>query len=144
MLSNYMIGRNCWGLILNAIHVIILSLILCAGFAVQIFMGEQPCPLCLLQRLAMIGIASGELLNLRFGIKPLHYGVALFSVLFGSIVSLWQISLHICPQFPTFGTPVLGLDLYAWAFIIFALSFLAISIMLMLYDKKGDSDTLPP
>lgn len=136
-------GRNCWGLILNALHVIVLSIILCGAFAVQIFQHEEPCPLCLLQRLAMIGIACGELLNMRFGIKPLHYGVSLLSILFGAGVSLRQIALHVCPQFPTFGKPIWGLDLYAWAFLIFATSLLAIAIMLMLYDKNGDTDTTP-
>jgi disulfide bond formation protein DsbB len=135
--------RNSAVFILNALMVIVLAAVLTGGYIVQFVRNEEPCPLCMLQRLAMIGIACGALFNLRFGIKPLHYGISLLSMLFGTAVSLRQIALHICPEFPTFGEPVLGLDLYAWAFLVFKCSTLAIAIMLILYDKKSDTDKIP-
>ncbi len=135
--------RTTWCFTLNAVHVIVLVLILFGAFIYQCAEHEAPCPLCLLQRLAMIGVCSGALLNLRFGIKPTYYGISLIWALFGAGTSLRQIALHICPQFPKFGHPVCGLNLYAWAFVIFACSILAIAIMLMLYDKEDDTALIP-
>jgi len=119
--------------ILNVLWVFVLCGVLLAAYGYQFLKHEIPCPLCMLQRLAIIGIATGVLMNLRFGIRAEHYGLALLSALVGYTVSLRQISLHICPQFPTFGEPVLGYDLYVWAFIVFTCSILAAAILLILF-----------
>jgi hypothetical protein len=81
----------------------------------------------------MIGIATALLMNLRFGIKVQHYGLAILSALLGRIVSLRQISFHVCPEFPIFGAPIFGLALYVWAFIIFTCSMLACALLLIIY-----------
>ncbi|MFZ4772572.1 MAG: disulfide bond formation protein B [Chlamydiia bacterium] len=104
---------------LNALVILILCAVISGAYAVEIFRHELPCPLCMLQRIAMIGVATAALLNLRFGIRPVHYSLILFSALFGMAVSLRQIALHVCPQFPTFGAPEFGLSLFTWAFIVF-------------------------
>lgn len=122
---------------LNTIWIFIICGVLLAGYSVQFLKHELPCPLCLLQRLSMIGVAIGPLLNLRFGTSPSHYTISILSALFGGFVSLRQISLHICPGFPTFGEPVLGLELYTWALIVFACSILASAILLFLYSASS-------
>jgi len=124
----------------NVLWVYVLCGVLCAGFTYQLLKHENPCPLCLLERLGMIGIAIGALMNLRFGVKVEHYGVALFSAFGGRIVSLRQIALHICPQFPTFGSPVLGYDLYVWAFIVFTCSVLVTAILLIAWGLSGQKE----
>lgn len=86
-----------------------------------------------MQRLGMLGIAIGLLMNLRFGIHIANYGLCMLSALLGSAISLFQISLHICPQSPLFGEPIFGFALYTWAFIIFSCSLFAIAILLMLF-----------
>jgi disulfide bond formation protein DsbB len=108
-------------------------MVLLAGFAYQEMTGEDPCPLCLLERLAMIGIAIGALLDLRFGIRVEHYGLALLAAFGGSLVSLRQIALHICPGSPTFGSPVLGFSLYVWAFLVFTCSMFVVSILSIMF-----------
>jgi disulfide bond formation protein DsbB len=123
---------------LNALHVLVLCGILLAAYGVQFLLSEQPCPLCLLQRLAMIGVAISLICNLKFGVHLLHYGLGILSCIFGASVSLRQMALHICPQFPTFGEPILGLDLYWWAFVAFGASLLAIALYLFLYDKSEE------
>lgn len=123
---------------LNAVHVLILAGVLLGAYGVQFMMKEQPCPLCMLQRLSMMGIAVMAICNLKFGIRPAHYGVAILSAMLGAGVSLRQIALHICPQFPTFGEPLLGLDLYWWAFIVFSCSIGAIAIFLALFKKEQE------
>lgn len=133
-----------WERDLNALIAIILSGILLAAFGVQIFMHEQPCPLCLLQRLGMLGVAAGALLNVWYGVRMSHYGVILLNALMGGLVALRQISLHACPGFSVFGLPVLGLSLYTWSFIIFVCVVLATALLLFLYDPRESLDEPPP
>jgi disulfide bond formation protein DsbB len=133
-----------WERDLNALIVIILSGILLGAFGVQFIMHEKPCPLCLLQRLGMIGVATGMLLNMWFGVRMSHYALALLSALMGGFVALRQISLHVCPGFPEFGLPVLGLSLYTWSFIVFVCVVLAVALLLFLYDPKESQEAPPP
>lgn len=110
--------------------------IIMAAFYEEFTKHEQPCPLCYLQRLGMVGVAIGSLMNLRFGIKTTHYGFSLLSALFGGAVSLRQICFHICPGFPRFGYPVFGLNLYTWAFLSFAASAFAIALLLFFHREE--------
>ena len=128
---------------LNISWVFVLSGVLISAYLYQVIRQEGPCPLCLLQRLGMLGISIAILLNLRFGIKPEHYALAILSALGGGAVSLRQIILHICPQFPTFGSPVLSYDLYVWALIVFICSILAAAVLLILYGFSSHKYTPP-
>jgi len=122
--------------IFSSTLVIVLSAIISAAFGYQFIVGQNPCPLCFLQRAAMIGIAAGQMLNFRFGIKMSHHAISLFHCFIGGAVSLRQICLHICPGSGTFGTPVLGFGLYTWAFIAFACSIIVIGVLMWMYDSK--------
>ncbi len=117
------------------LDVIVICFILLFAFYIQIFWHEQPCPLCLLQRLGLIGIATGLVLNLRFGISSKHYAVALLSALFGIAVSIRQILLHIVPGTPAFGAPVFGLHLYTWSFIGYVAMLLYIGLLLFISER---------
>lgn len=128
---------------LNLLIILIIAGVLLSAFGVQFIAHETPCPLCLLQRLSMIGVILSLLMNLVFGIKPSHYALGLFSCLTGGFVALRQISLHVCPQFPTFGLPVLGLSLYTWSFIVFICSVLGIAILLCFYDREKSEEVVP-
>lgn len=131
-----------WERFFNALIVFILCGVLLAAYCVQFFWHEEPCPLCMLQRLGMISVASGLLLNLFFGIRMSHYALSLLSSLMGGLVALRQISLHACPGASPFGLPVLGVSLYTWSFIVFACCVLAISLLLFLY-KPVKSEEIP-
>lgn len=115
--------------------VLILSLVLTSALWVQFYMHEQPCPLCLLQRLGMFGVATGVLLNVRFGVQPAHYALSLFSAIFGGFVAIRQIALHVCPGFPEFGVPVFGLSLYTWSFIVFVCAAAYIAFTMLFYSS---------
>ncbi len=132
-----------WERNLNALIIFILCGILLAAFGVQFIEHEEPCPLCLLQRLGMIAAGTCLLFNLLFGIHPAHYGLALLSSLFGGTVALRQISLHVCPGFPEFGLPVLGISLYTWSFLIFFCLVLSIAFLLILYNPKKSQEMVP-
>jgi len=127
----------------NVLFIFVLAAVLCAAYGYQIIKQEEPCPLCLLQRLGMIGIACALLMNLRFGIKVEHYGLAILSALLGRLVSLRQIELHVCPDFPKFGEPVLGFDLYVWAFIVFTCSVFACAVLLIIYGYNKNKEYIP-
>lgn len=127
---------------LNALMVVIISSVLFGALGIQFFLKEEPCPLCLLQRLGMMGVAISALMNVRFGIRKRHYGIALFSCVFGGFVALRHIALHACPGFPTFGKPFWGLSLYTWSFILFSSSVFYIGALLSIFDKQVESDTL--
>lgn len=129
---------------LNAAFIFVLGGVLLSATGYQIITGQSPCPLCFLQRLGMIGIAVGCMLNLRFGIKSTHYGIVLLFACLGGGISLRQIALHVCPQFPTFGTPVLGYSLFTWALMVFASSILATSLLLFLRGTNSHSSKNDP
>lgn len=122
---------------LNALLIIILSAILLGALYVQYVQGEIPCPLCYLQRLGMVGIAMGALLNITCGLRPSHYGLSLAAAVFGGAVAIRQIALHACPEFPIFGKPVWGLSLYTWSFLIHASSALFIALLLFVQEEAG-------
>lgn len=121
---------------LNALIIYTISGILLGAFAIQFFWHETPCPLCLLQRIGMISVAASLALNIKFGIRAFHYGLALLSSFFGGFVALRQISLHVCPGFPEFGLPVLGISLYTWSFFVFVCCVLAVALLLFLYNER--------
>lgn len=128
---------------LNILMILILGGVLLSAFGVQFILHEEPCPLCLLQRLGMLGVASAALLNIYFGARASHYGLALFSALFGGFVALRQITLHVCPGFPEFGLPVLGLSLYTWSFFVFVCVVLGVAVLLCLHDPEKVKQPLP-
>ncbi len=128
-----------WEKNLNALMVLILAGVLLSAFSVQIFLHEQPCPLCMLQRLGMLGVATGALMNMKFGVSTSHYGLSLLSALMGGFVALRHIFLHVCPQFPAYGTPVFGLSLYTWSFIVFVCVVTYIALLMIIFNKREKS-----
>jgi disulfide bond formation protein DsbB len=126
---------------INSYAVLGICGVLLGAYYIQFVEGEFPCPLCLLQRLAMLGVAFGAMLNLRYGIRPSHYGVSLLSAVFGACVSTRQILLHIVPGAGAsgYGSAVLGMHLYTWAFIVFAVVILLIGIMMFFETQFEDS-----
>lgn len=124
---------------INVLGLLGICGVLLGAYYIQFAKGEIPCPLCLLQRLGMLGVAFGAMLNLRYGIHPAHYGISLLSALFGASVSVRQILLHIVPGTGSYGSPVLGLQLYTWAFIIFVAAIFLIGLMLLFERQFKES-----
>lgn len=120
---------------------LILAGILWGALGVQYIAKEEPCPLCYLQRLGMLGVASGVLMNVRWGVRKRHYGLSLFSAVFGGFVALRQFFLHVCPGYPKFGEPVFGLNLYTWSFIIFSCCIAYISLLFLLFPSREKEES---
>ena len=108
--------------------VLVVSCVLLGAFGVQFLAGEFPCPLCILQRMAMILAVLGPVWMIAIGhrrktIEPAvfttAFGMTVLGALLGAAISIRQILLHIAPGDAGYGSPVLGLHLYTWALLVF-------------------------
>lgn len=124
---------------LNALGLYAISALLAFAFYWQIAYGELPCPLCMLQRVAFTGLAVGPVLTIRHGPKPWHYGLVIFAALVGAVVAGRQVLLHIMPGDAGFGSAVLGLHFYSWAFLAFAGALLAAGVMLFFSPSEDEN-----
>jgi hypothetical protein len=70
-----------------------------------------------------------------FGPRPSHYGITILGAAAGAAMAMRQILLHIVPGSGAYGNPFLGLHLYSWAFIVFALMIVG-SALLLLNDRQ--------
>ncbi|MBA3660634.1 MAG: disulfide bond formation protein B [Gammaproteobacteria bacterium] len=129
----------------NIIEVGAIGMILLLALTFQLYLKELPCPLCLLQRVGFVMMIYGLLLNLKYGYRPSHYSIVLISGLFTASVALRQVALHIIPGTGSYGSPVFGLHLYTWSFIISMTIVFVTSLMLALdrqYYQTTDASFL--
>jgi len=117
---------------LDALLLLMVTAALWFAFLVELLRHQPPCPLCLLQRVAFTMVGVGLLMNLRFGMRPAHYGIVILSSLAGLAVAGRQVLLHILPGNPGFGEVYLSLHLYTWSAVAFSglLAYCGIAMML--------------
>lgn len=122
-----------------------LAAILTAAMVLQYAAGEIPCPLCLLQRVAMFGICFGIIHHIRHGYDGRNIGVGLVWALFLLMVSVRQVLLNIVPRpghaYP--GSAVLGLHMPVWSVIIAFAILLAFAATLASFGGRQLSATPP-
>lgn len=108
--------------------VLVVSCVILGAFSVQFIGKEFPCPLCYLQRMAMILAVLGPARMIAIGHRKKHIGPYTFSTAFGmtvvasllgAAISIRQILLHIQPGDVGYGSPVFGMHLYTWALLVF-------------------------
>lgn len=109
--------------------------VLSYAFVDQIYFGELPCPLCLMQRIGFVAIGFALALNIRCGAHSAHYGWGILGGLVGMMVSLRQVLLHILPGDKGFGATFLELHFYTWAFVGYMGLLIAQAILLMLPNR---------
>jgi disulfide bond formation protein DsbB len=116
---------------------------LLGAFGVQFLQHEFPCPLCMLQRYAMILVTIPALWimadALRGTLTRSRYaralGLSIIASIAGSVESTRQILLHIASKTdPGYGSAVLGLHLYTWALITFVIVIVYCGVMLLVID----------
>ena len=128
--------------LINLIALLGLLGVLTGSLDLQILVGEQPCPLCLLQRSGMIGLAVGPIMNLLWGMRPAHYALSILAAVVGAAGSTRQILLHISdPADPGYGPEVMGYHLYTWAFITFAIGAAGCAALLLFSNQFSLGDT---
>lgn len=126
--------------LLNTLGLLGITFVLLMGSVLQVAWNELPCPLCLLQRIGFVMVMFGFLLNIVYGTEQRHYGVILVGALFGAATALRQVSLHVIPGTPGFGSPILGMHYYTWAFVIFAMTIAGVALLLVLWNKDWSDD----
>ncbi|CAH0537377.1 disulfide bond formation protein B [Vibrio marisflavi] len=128
--------------ILNSLGLLGITIVLFLAFVFQFAWGELPCPLCLLQRVGFGLVMFGFMLNVLYGPQQRHYGVTLLGALFGAGAALRQISLHVIPGTPGYGSAVLGFHYYTWAFILFSATVLGCALLLTMWKEEWNSETV--
>ena len=121
--------------LLNALGLVAVDTVLVLAFADQLWFRDLPCPICILQRAGFIAAGFGIALNLIFGPRPSHYGLAILGAMVGGIMSADQVLHYIVPGTGSYGNAVFGLHLYSWALIGFALIVVGSAVML-LFDRQ--------
>ena len=122
-----------------------LAAILTLAMGFQYIAGELPCPLCLLQRVAMFGICFGIVHHVRLGYDVRNIGLGLVWSLVLLIVSARQVLLNIVarPGHAYPGSAVFGLHMPVWSVVIALALLLLFAAMLALLDSKQMSVTPP-
>jgi disulfide bond formation protein DsbB len=94
--------------------------ILTAAMTLQYVNGELPCPLCLLERVAMLGVCFGIMLNFRCGFSYQNTGFSLLFAIVLLVVSVRQSLLDIYPRpgHEYIGSAILGIHMPVWSIII--------------------------
>ena len=102
--------------------MLVIAGILTAAMTLQYGRGELPCPLCLLQRVAMFGVCVGIIQSLRSGFSYQNTGISLLFTVFLLIVSVRQTLLDIYPRpgHEYIGSEVFGIHMPVWSVIIAA------------------------
>lgn len=127
----------------NLLGLVGVCFILLIAFYQQFVFHELPCPLCLLQRAAIVGMGIGLVFNLMIKFREAHYGLIILSAITGLMIALRQIFLHVSPHDNGFGEPFLGLHLYSWAALIFLSAIIVTSLLLLLDKWAGHIETNP-
>ncbi|MSR40609.1 MAG: disulfide bond formation protein B [Phycisphaerales bacterium] len=126
--------------------IVAVSCVLLGAFGAQFLQHEMPCPLCILQRMGMMLCASGPAwLLCRAAMREVDardyaecYGLSILSAILGGSVALRQICLHIAPGDTGYGSPMFGLHLYTWSFIVFVTVVAVSGLQLLLLPKRAE------
>ncbi|MBC03539.1 MAG: disulfide bond formation protein B [Phycisphaerae bacterium] len=118
--------------------------VLIGAFFVQFVEKELPCPLCMLQRMAMMLAAMGPFLLIgrirstgSVGVETMAraYGMSILAAVLGLVMSSRQVLLHILPGDPGYGSAVFGMHLYSWGVVVF-LAVLVVSGLTMIMSRQ--------
>lgn len=124
--------------------------ILTTAMTLQYAFGELPCPLCLLQRVALFGVCFGIMLNFRNGFSYQNTGFSLLFAIFLLVVSVRQSLLDIYPRpgHEYIGSAVFGIHMPVWSIIIALALLIAYAIKLAVlggddYLREADARAFP-
>ncbi|KTD18619.1 inner (transmembrane) protein [Legionella lansingensis] len=138
-----MITQNKLHRLGNMLGLLLSCFILVFAFYQQLIDHDLPCPLCLLQRICFIGVGLCLCMSLMNGIRISYYGLMILSSLLGLGIALRQIFLHVSPGDLGYGSPLLGLYLYTWSAIGFAIIIGLVAIGL-LFERGFYEPSQPP
>lgn len=116
------------------------TLVIGLALLLQFAAGELPCPLCMLQRYAMILSTLGALWIVRQAQRGVlttdrymqDLGLGALGAFVGAVFASRQVMLHILPGDAGYGGAVLGLHLYSWAFVTFCVVIVFTALLLII------------
>lgn len=119
--------------------------ILTAAMLLQYVDGQLPCPLCLLQRMALFGVCFGIILQLRYGFSYRHIGLSMVFALFLLIVAVRQTLLDIYPRpgHEYIGSAIFGLHMPVWSVLIAVALIFSFAIQLIAWGNGSKSKVKP-
>ena len=124
--------------------------ILTAAMTLQYVKGELPCPLCLLERVAMLGVCFGIMLNFRRGFSYQNTGFSLLFAIVLLVISVRQSLLDIYPRpgHEYIGSAIFGIHMPVWSIIIALALLTAYAIKLAIlggdeYLREADVSEFP-
>lgn len=119
--------------------LLVIAGVLTAAMLMQYVYGEVPCPLCLLQRVAMFGICFGVIRHFRHGDRTRSIGLGLLSALTLLIIAGRQVLIDICPLpgRSYVGSAVLGLHMPVWSVIVALATLAAFTLHLAIVGDGG-------
>ncbi len=122
-----------------------MAAILTAAMVLQYYDHEIPCPLCLLQRVAMFGVCFGIIMHFRHGYSARNDGIGMLFALFLLIVSVRQTLLDIYPRpgHSYIGSAVLGLHMPVWSIVIAVAILLAFAVKFAALGDENLRDQQP-
>jgi disulfide bond formation protein DsbB len=119
--------------------------VLLGAFGAQL-KGDMPCPLCILQRMAMLLCVAGPAwLLCRSWRREVDahdyaqcYGASILAAVVGGTISGRQVLLHIAPGDPGYGQPMLGMHLYSWAFVVFVTVVVVSGLQMLFLPRRPE------
>lgn len=123
----------------------VIAAILTAAMVMQYAKGELPCPLCLLERAAMLGVCFGIMQNVRRGFSDRNLGLSLLFALFLLIVAARQTLLDIYPRpgHEYVGSAILGLHMPVWGVVIALALIAAFALKLAIIGTEDGAAPAP-
>jgi disulfide bond formation protein DsbB len=124
----------------------VIAAIIIAAMAYQYLNAEIPCPLCLLQRLALFGVCFGIIMNFRVGYSDRNTGWSLLFTLFLLIVSVRQTLINIYPRegHAYVGSAVFGIHMPVWCVLIATAIVIAFGLKLTILGGDGQFEGRKP
>ena len=115
-----------------------LAAILTAAMILQYAFGEIPCPLCLLQRVAMLGCCFGLIRQLRAEGSERGSGISLVFALLLLVISVRQTLLDLFPRpgHAYIGSAVLGMHMEVWSVLVAVALLLGFAIRFALLGAR--------
>lgn len=120
--------------------------VLTAAMIMQYGYGELPCPLCLLQRVALLGVCFGLMQNFRTGFSDRNLGFSLLFSVFLLLVSIRQTLLDIYPRpgHAYIGSAIMGLHMPVWSILIAMALITAFAIKLCVIGTEDGARSPEP
>lgn len=138
--------RDTLGYCLLLAVLLLVCLAQTAMLGLQLGAHELPCPLCLLQRLALFGVAFGLISAFRIAHSPARTGYSLLSALLLLIIAARQCLNNITPRpgHDWIGGTLLGLHFPVWSVLLALFLLVLLTTSLLVFPQSQSRREIKP